>query len=70
MKWDGENNVEHMREHVKREIVESASVWLSESRKREPKECEECVVELQLREIRLPGRKCWELKMKIQKKDV
>ena len=40
VKWDGNNNVEHMWEQVKRAMVEcKRSAWLSESWGKEPKEC-------------------------------
>ena len=39
VEWDGDDNVEHMWEQIKRAMVESArSVWLSESWGKEPKE--------------------------------
>ena len=40
LEWDGDNNVEHMWEQVKRTMVESKrKVWLNENRGTEPKEC-------------------------------
>ena len=64
VQWDGDNNVEHMWEWVKWAMVESTRKVCGSVR------VGGMNLKLQLGERRLLGRKCWQLVMKRQKKDV
>ena len=63
VEWDGVNNVEYMWEQVQRAMVESTIVRFGGKYSKSE-------LKLQLQERGLLGRKCWQLVMKKQKKDV